>query len=454
MDTEWSTATANSFGSYLDTAQVWVYQSSGSAEDMYNAMLNDGHARTFSTSWSSTEIYQISGSDMDTRHNIFNNMVGTGWTLMTASGDRGSTDDCSHVSVSYPASDPDVIGVGGTNLSLFSNGNFNSETAWSGGTYAQACSRDNNGGSGGGCSAHFAAPSFQTGSSQTCGSSSRAVPDIALDAVGGQNIYWNGSLVFGGGTSISSPMLAGFFAQAESYLLYIGSIIGKTCSGSGNLPCAPIGNGNYYLYYFGLNPTYAQHYPFYDITSGCNSNDVTQAVNPNLTSYCAGTGFDNVTGWGTANMLQLSWAINTFLAGDFAAPSVNFSGPLTNHYYNTAQTVSWTIADVSGNGFLPSGVAGYSSQWDADVGDSSSKATPGSGDSFYSGPQNPFGTSGSATINSAREGCHTAHVRAWDNSGFSSDNTYGPVCYDDISPTVTIMLVSPVGRIIQFEVQA
>lgn len=442
MDTEWSTATANSFGSYLDTAQVWVYQSSGSAEDMYNAMLNDGHARTFSTSWSNTEIYGISGSDMDTRHNIFNNMVGTGWTLMTASGDRGSTDDCSHVSVSYPASDPDVIGVGGTNLSLFSNGNFNSEKAWSGGTYAKACSRDNNGGSGGGCSTHFSAPSFQTGSSQTCGSSSRAVPDIALDAVGGQNYYWNGSLGFGGGTSISSPMLAGFFAQAESYLLYIGSIIGDTCTQNGNVPCAPVGNGNYYLYYFGLNPTYAQHYPFYDITSGCNSNDITQGVTPNLTSYCAGTGFDNVTGWGTANMLQLSWAINTYLAGDFAPPSVNFNGPLINHYYNTQQNLGWNITDVSANGFLPSGVAGYSNQWDADVGDNSSEATPGSGSSFYSGPQNPFGSSGSVTT--SLEGCHTAHVRAWDNSGFSSDNTYGPVCFDDVPPVVNC--ASPDGK--------
>lgn len=444
MDTEWSTATANSFGAYQDTAHVYVYQSSGSAEDMYNQMLSDDLARTFSTSWSATEEYQIDDGTMDTRHSIFNNMVGVGWTLMTASGDRGSTDDCSHVSVSYPASDPDVIGVGGTNLQLFSDGTFNSETAWTGGTYAKACSRDNNGGSGGGCSAHFSAPNFQSGASQVCGSGSRSVPDISLDAVGGQNYYWNGSLGFGGGTSISSPMLAGFFAQAESYLLYIGSLIGNTCSGNNNLACAPIGNGNYYLYYFGLNSTYAPHYPFYDITSGCNSNDITASVTPNLTYYCAGSGFDSVTGWGTANMLQLSWAINSYLAGDFAAPSVAFTGPTKNQYYRFPQTVNWTLTDVSGNGSLPAGVAGYSSQWDSDVGDSSSKPTPGSGDSYYSGPQNPLATTGSFTLNSSHEGCHTVHVRSWDNGGATDDHTYGPVCFDDIPPSVSC--ASPDGQ--------
>jgi subtilase family serine protease len=159
LDSEWSTATSNSFGSYLDTAQIWVYEDGGSAEDMYNQMLTDGHAKIFSTSWSCTEISGCSGSEMDSRHAIFNNMVGVGWTLMTASGDRGSTDNCSAVGVSYPASDPDVIGVGGTLLRLFSNSTFQSEVAWTGGTTAKSCT-NNNGGSGGGCSVHYSTPAF------------------------------------------------------------------------------------------------------------------------------------------------------------------------------------------------------------------------------------------------------------------------------------------------------
>ena len=187
---------------------------------------------------------------MDTRHAIFNSMIGQGWTLMTASGDRGATDDCAHESVSYPASDPDVVGVGGTLLTLFSDSTYDREVGWTGGTYTGACSQ-NNGGSGGGCSGYYSAPGFQ--SNQPCGSGSRAVPDISLNAAGGQNYYFNGSLQGVGGTSISSPEMAGFFAQLNAYLLYMGSITGNSC-GSHHRSCSPIGNGNNYLYYFGLNP--------------------------------------------------------------------------------------------------------------------------------------------------------------------------------------------------------
>src|SRR5215472_15890963 len=120
---------------------------------------------------------------MDTRHAIFDQMIGQGWTLVTASGDSGSTDDCTQPtpteSVSYPAVDPDVVGVGGTNLSLNKDGTFSSEVAWTGGTAAGSCA-GNNGGSGGGCSGHYAAPSYQ--SNQPCGANSRSVPDIALNA--------------------------------------------------------------------------------------------------------------------------------------------------------------------------------------------------------------------------------------------------------------------------------
>lgn len=433
LDTEWATATANSFGSYLDTAQVWVYESGGSAENMYNAILSDDHARTFSTSWDCSENGScISNSAMDTRHGIFNQMVGTGWTLLNSSGDRGATADCATISVNYPASDPDVVGVGGTDNILFNDTTYNNEVAWTGSTSAGSCST-NGGGSGGGCSVHFDVPGFQSGSNGTCGTK-RSVPDIALNANEGQNMYFNGSLFGVGGTSISSPMLAGFFAQEEAYLLHLKNVTGNKC-GSYGVPCGPIGNGNFYLYYFGQNPSYPPHYPFYDITSGCNSNDITVANK--LTAFCAGTGYDGVTGWGSANMLQLAWAINTFIGGDFGSPSVSFSGPAIGSYHNTNQTVSWTISDTSGNGAVAIGVAGFSKGWDGLQPDSTTEVTPGSGDSFYSGPQYSNATTGSIILNNSLEGCHTAHVRAWDNGGSTGDHTYGPVCFDDIPPAAS-----------------
>ena len=44
--------------------------------------------------------------------------------------------------------------------------------------------------------------------------------------------FFNGSLYPTGGTSIASPEMAGFYAQANAYLLYVGSIVGNTCGSS------------------------------------------------------------------------------------------------------------------------------------------------------------------------------------------------------------------------------
>ena len=121
-------------------------------------------------------------------------------------------------------------------------------------------------------------------------------------------------------------MMAGFFAQEGAYLLYEADVTGGDCgSGHNNCEGSGMGNANYYVYYFGEHPSYAPHYPFYDITSGCNSNDITAAP-PHPTYYCAGPGYDLVTGWGTSNMLQLGWAINTYIAGDFGPPCCDLLG--------------------------------------------------------------------------------------------------------------------------------
>jgi Pro-kumamolisin, activation domain len=425
MDMEWSTAMSNSFGSYQDTSKVYVYDGANFNDstftDMYNQMVSDNLARVFSTSWSCTENYGCNSSEMSTRDAIFSEMTGQGWTLVAASGDRGAYDDCSHLSVSFPASDPNVVGAGGTTLSLTSGPVYHGETTWGGGP--DGCS-SNDGGSGGGCSSVYAAPSFQ--SDEPCGSGSRAVPDVSLNADwynAPQNIYFDGTLSGNGGTSIVAPELAGFFAQEDSYLLYEGSICG-----SGSSACAPLGNANYPIYESGING--APHNPFYDITTGCNSNNIGAG-------YCAGTGYDEATGWGSANMLQLAWAINWHTLADDGRPTVTFSGPAAGHWYRTDQTVGITVADTGG-GFPASGVAGFSDAWNSDPGDPTTEAKPGSGNSFYSGPE--FVNTGSGTLDLAAEGqgCHTVNVESWDNMGLQSgDVTDGPLCYDSVAPTIT-----------------
>lgn len=439
MDTEWATAMANSLnGNSASTAKIYLYSGANAYiytfTDIFNRMLTDNQARVLSTSWGCAELYCYDAGSMNTTHAIFNQMVGQGWTLVAASGDGGATADCAHASVSYPASDPDVVAAGGTLLSLRAGPAYLNEGGWTGGTTAGSCST-NNGGSGGGISAYFSTPPYQAGLPGDTGL--RSVPDMSLNAAYGQNVYYQRALVGYGGTSIAAPELAGFFAQANAYLLALGNI----CGSGGSSACAPMGNANYYLYHEALNAPYASHYPFYDIVTGCNSNDVTQGGIP---YFCSTTGYDRVTGWGSANMLQLSWAINTYLAGESGPPTIVFSGPATGQWYNTDRTVSWTVADTSGNTDPANGVAGFSQAWDAAIADVSSAATPGSGNSFYTGPQTA-GTNGSATLAGAGgQGCHTIHVQAWDNAGVpSGDKTYGPVCYDTGAPLTTATLSGP-----------
>jgi subtilase family serine protease len=442
LDTEWAIATANSFGSYQQTSHVWVYAGANNYlstfTDVYNKMLSDGHARIFSTSWGCAELTCTGGGTMDTDHAIFNSMLGQGWTILALSHDYGATGGCDDaLRVTYPGSDPDVVSVGGTSLALYSDGTFASETAWEGGHSAGSCSH-NGGGSGGGCSAYYAAPGYQ--SSPYCGAGSRSVPDISLNAGYGQNYYFNGGLHGVGGTSISTPQVAGFMAQENSYLMAIGVGCGTNYLSN----CAPMGQADYAMYREGYaessGGSYAPHNPYYDIKVGCNSNDITDLYG--LGYYCAGTGYDAITGWGSFNALQLSWAINTYYTGDFAAPKITFSGPAVSTtaytWFNTDQTVSWTIVDQN-NGTYPSvGVAGFSQAWDSAFSDPSTEAHQGTGNSFYSGPQFPNATSGYLALSWAGQGCHYATVDAWDNTGFTTGNQYYYwLCYDTVAPTVT-----------------
>jgi Pro-kumamolisin, activation domain/Bacterial Ig-like domain (group 3) len=442
-DVEYAIATSNSFGSYLDTATVYVYLggnfNNSTYTDIYSQMLSDNTARVMSTSWSCTEIYGCSTSTMDARHAIFDSMVGQGWTLIAASGDRGATDDCNtgHIAVAYPGSDWDVLAAGGTSLQVYYPPLlWDYENAWQGGQYSGACS-GNNGGSGGGVSSYYGKPYWQSASYM--GGSYRLTPDLSLNALGvAQNLYINGA--YNGdanGTSVVAPELAGFSAQENAYLL----AIGNAC-GSGTSACSPMGNMQPWIYEEGINHN-AAHVPFYDITSGCNSNDITTAGD--LGYYCAGAGWDQVTGWGSANMMQLAWAINWEITTANGIPYTTFSGPAKSTWFNSDQIISWNIVDYSGGGGAPgTGIAGFTQGWDSIPPDSTTEPHGGAGDSFYSGPQYVNTSTGCLSFNGAGgcaggsgQGCHTAHVRGWNNQGWTTgDSTYGPVCYDSVAPTI------------------
>jgi len=259
--------------------------------------------------------------------------------------------------------------------------------------------------------------------------------------VNGHNVFYDGTWIGEGGTSVVAPMLAGFFAQEDAYLISFGD----KC-GTGSAACAPLGNANYVMYNEAKYQNSA-HYPFYDVTEGCNSNDITAKYH--LTPYCSKVGLDQTTGWGSANMLQLAWAINWNVATSNGIPTIAYTGPATNRWYHDQQTVSWKVVDNTGGaaGVHGTGIAGFTQGWDSIPSDPYSEPFGGAGNSFYIGPQYVNGATGCLSLTNAGEciggglsqGCHTVHVEGWNNQGKTSGNTtYGPICYDTVAPTIAI----------------
>ncbi len=486
LDVEYSGAMSNSCsfsnsGKEVNTAHIYEYEMADNSwatyEDAFDDIVSDDYAKVVSTSYGGSEALSGTSNTIETgtMHTMFLNMVDAGWTLIAASGDNGASDGCGDAdAVDWPSSDPNVIAAGGTQLNMYTNGTYYSEQGWQGESWTGGTDDDNgacannHGGSTGGVSHLFAAPAWQTATTTTypdgidgkfylwkgsteyveTGNGYRVVPDISLTAnpdVLGEWYVSGGSWNDEGGTSIVAPELAGFFAQFNTYLNYMGNICG-----SGTTACTPGGNVLPFIYDAGLYG--ASKDPFYDMiggaggSGGCNNNDITAA--DDLYYYCTYAGFDLVTGWGSANMMQLAWAINWNLIPAYGEPVITFNDkPTTGVWYNTDQEVSWTVTDIntrSDNTNPPPGVAGFTQAWDTLPADPYSEPHSGEGNSFYSGPEYFFGTTGCLSFNGgfgctggSGQGCHTVNVEGWDNSGGTATNTYGPLCYDTVAPTIT-----------------
>jgi len=234
-------------------------------------------------------------SPFTTLQQTFAQMAQAGITVCAASGDGGSNPNpttgaygaSNPLSVSYPASDPSVTGVGGTTVGLDSNFNGISETTW-----FQAASGGNGpGASGGGFSAIFTRPSWQVGTGFPAGNA-RCVPDLALvsdGSVSGQQIgalVIQGGVVQGaGGTSLATQVFGAMVAlldqaRASAGLASLGMI--------GPVIYPLIGTAN-----------------FNDITTGSNG------------AYNATVGYDLCTGIGSPNMSNLTLAL-----GGIVAPTI------------------------------------------------------------------------------------------------------------------------------------
>jgi subtilase family serine protease len=202
------------------------------------------NADVVSNSWGASEFSSESSYD---------GYFGSGTVPVTvSSGDSG-------YGVEWPAASPYVTAVGGTTLRVDSSNKRTGETVWSG--------------SGSGCSAYAAKPSWQV-ALPVSGCANRIVADVAADAdpATGAAVYdsygYNGQAGWFtvGGTSLAAPIIAAVYALAGN-------------SGGAQSVYANVAN----------------HYAIYDVSSGSNGSCGGSYL-------CTGkTGYDGPTGLGAPN---------------------------------------------------------------------------------------------------------------------------------------------------------
>jgi uncharacterized protein (TIGR03437 family) len=282
-----------------------------------------------------------------------------GITLLAASGDAGAA-TCERFgptpqatkgpTVSWPASVPEMTAVGGTALNdasggpywaVLNDGNLGSalgyipEIAWN-----DSAARNGLDATGGGPSALFAKPYWQTGPGVP-NDGARDVPDISLPASPSRYPYMittAGVNTAVGGTSASSPSLAGILALLNQYLV------------AQHLLSQPgLGNINPALYRLAQATTDV----FHAVTGGDNKlaceQGSPQCVN-GLMGFSAGPGYDMTTGLGSVDAYKLVTEWNAGTASATAMTASPSSGVTSESYQLTA-----TVQGASGSGPAPTG---------------------------------------------------------------------------------------------------
>lgn len=256
LDVQWTSGIAKD-------AQIRVYCSGDlyftsldlALDRMYLDAGTDPKFRQISVSLGLGEKFMSTG-ELNTENTKYQRLRALGVNCFISSGDSGSNEG-GQLQVSFPASNPNVVSVGGTKLILNNLGTITSETAWSG--------------SGGGMSGKYSKPTWQNSISGT----GRMVPDVSApaDPSTGAYVVLSGYVYQIGGTSWSAPVWAGICALINDARVKSGK------NRIGFLP--PLIYGS-----IGTNR-------FRDITSGRNG------------AYSASVGYDKVTGIGTPNIKNL-----------------------------------------------------------------------------------------------------------------------------------------------------
>jgi kumamolisin len=210
-------------------ANIVVYQGPQGQNgplDVFQNIADTNTATIVSTSWGTCEDDQ--SNDPAAEVPIFEQMATQGQTVLSASGDEGSS-DCYGVSgvsnqkqlaVDDPASQPLVTGVGGLTVSNLVGPD---QSVWKSGSGSNA------GSGGGGESVLWTRPTWQNAAGITSADTMRLVPDLSVmgDPITGFVMYYSGtasgvctnhSSQCGwqpvGGTSIGAPLVSALVATA------------------------------------------------------------------------------------------------------------------------------------------------------------------------------------------------------------------------------------------------
>ncbi len=255
--------------------------------DTYNQIVSDKKAQITTISWGECES-QSGNAELQTLDNILSQGAAEGISMYAASGDSGAYDcNDTNLAVDSPAGDPNITGVGGTNLQL-NSGAYSSESVWSNPSDTQRSPKG--AGGGGGVSSFFKQPTWQTGPGvqNQYSNGNREVPDVSADAdpATGYSVYCTASAsgcsstgwITVGGTSAAAPLWAGSTALINEYLQ--------------NQQKSRMGFANPVLY--GLQNATQQFPPFHDVTSGTNL------------FYPATSGYDEASGWGSPDIYNIA----------------------------------------------------------------------------------------------------------------------------------------------------
>ncbi len=256
-----------------------------------------------------TESYgwQLSTGTALAAHNLHLSMTAQGITYLASSGDHGTTWVSGTANYNYPATDPEVLSVGGTSATVTTTGTRSTEVGW-----------NSLGMSGGGgwnvtTDTFNTRPSYQSTPTFLAGPGVpnltsvpyRLVPDIAFDADPntGYLIYVNGAKAQYGGTSASSPCFAGLLALLEDQLIADGALVANGSK-------FRMGRIQDLLYSYNGNSSV-----FFDVTSGTNG------TLPNGKVSNAGPGWDTDSGWGPIIMTGLLAQIEKGVSSLTLAPA-------------------------------------------------------------------------------------------------------------------------------------